>query len=114
MTRLRVVVVDCPRCEAKVNAEVIATEMVGDADIQMPSHRISFVRCPGCHQTLLTREEFEGQSNSWGEDEYVFGSPSRLWPTPIVRPTAPCHRSSKCLLMKRIDAIVRAHTRLAP
>src|SRR5918999_5467090 len=80
----RVVVVDCPRCEARVKAEIMRTEDAIQSETRTPEYRVSLARCPGCHEPLLTREECVEVvgPNEWGDEPYRYGPPSRVWPLP--------------------------------
>jgi Domain of unknown function (DUF4145) len=73
--------VDCPRCDARVKADVLATEDIFEKE--MPDFRVSLARCPGCHLPLLTREEWDGMSLP--PDDIEFERPTRVWPEPDRR-----------------------------
>lgn len=101
---MNVVGVDCPRCEARVKAEVVRTEVVRDSDTEIPDYRISLARCPGCHEPLVTREECVGIAE-WDGDLDKYGSASRLWPDPV----RDAHRAIPPIVQVSLDEAYRCH-----
>ena len=69
--------IQCPTCEAKVNASVIAEKQFAADDYTDP-HKYLFLECPSCNQILLGYSEWElGSPTTEGWSE-----PFRLWPEP--------------------------------
>ena len=70
-------IVECPYCESRVDAKLIAQKQY-PADDYQPSYRVSFLECPACNTALLAeQEEFLGY-----EHELLWTAPERLWPQP--------------------------------
>ncbi len=65
-------IVECPRCEAKVDAKVVGEHACSDDDpIDFTCY---LMECPNCHTTLLA-----GRYDTGDDDP-----PTRLWPKPEV------------------------------
>ncbi len=77
MERPERLLVECDRCEAKVNAEYIAQYEAFDEDDRLP-YRYYFCRCPSCD------DPFVAISCNYGDpdDESHWESPSRYLPRP--------------------------------
>jgi hypothetical protein len=68
---------ECPRCDAKVDAKFLAERVYSPTEEREP-HRTVFLECPACHECLVAEQEiFQG---GYGESEY--SSATRLWPEP--------------------------------
>jgi hypothetical protein len=64
--------IECPRCDAKVDAKTLASKQYrGDDDLPSATH---FLECPVCHLCIVAEQA------QFGPDE--FSSPIRLWPNP--------------------------------
>lgn len=63
-------IVECYRCEAKVDAKAIATHTSEDEDDPAPFHA-SLLECPNCHNTLVG-----------GRWDFQVEPLTRLWPVP--------------------------------
>lgn len=83
------ITVDCPTCEAKVNAEVVACQYVSDYyDEPIPDWRISFAKCPKCESLLLARQKQTDIHVFMGKVDIQWGPAVRLWPDPVQDPNA--------------------------
>jgi hypothetical protein len=74
-------IVECPFCESKVDAKVLAQHVEygqDEEDLGDLPFRVSLLVCPVCKRTLLGGEDEYGQDN-WSES-------LRLWPDPEVSP----------------------------
>lgn len=69
-------IIECPTCESKVTAKIIAIKE--DQEEYGPPARILFLECPFCNRALLGYSEME----QIDFDEWEFSSPNRLWPYP--------------------------------
>ena len=68
-------IIECPDCESKVSANVIAKKEYGPTDYHDP-FRIYFLECPVCHRTMVGHSDLiQIEHNEWD-----FEDPSRLWP----------------------------------
>lgn len=70
-------IIECPDCESKVSAIVLAKKEYGPTDDYDP-FRIYFLECPVCHRAMV------GHSNliQIGPKEWDFADAARLWPKP--------------------------------
>jgi uncharacterized protein DUF4145 len=70
-------VIDCPNCNARVDAEVVASvDVVGDPDVAEPKRRVSLLRCLLCGNPLVAEDRLF-QSESLGD---YWEMAERLWP----------------------------------
>lgn len=78
----RHVTIDCPQCQVRVRATVVADHTVDvfDFDQFLPDHRVSIASCPECKNAILTHEECIGYQ-PYG-DQAEWGRLHRLWPEP--------------------------------
>lgn len=116
------VVIDCPECETKVRAEVLAKRTY---DTEDDDHfEVYFLECPGCHKTMVGHaDEVRLDFDRWEMD-----SPTRLWPNPKTRLDSSIPKSvqgsieearlciqvkaySACAVMcgKALEALCKAH-----
>lgn len=100
-----VVGIDCSRCEAKVNAEVLQTSVAVDSETRIPDYRVSLARCPGCHEPLLAREECLGQGGWDAGEPYEWGNAFRVWP----EPDRVAHKSVPPIVQVSLDEAYRCH-----
>ena len=71
------VLIECPDCESKVSAKVLAERDYPPGDEYDP-FTISFLECPVCSQAMVAHSEpIQLDVNEWG-----MSKPSRLWPKP--------------------------------
>ena len=70
---------ECSYCEAKVEAEIVAS--IQERDDGEPPCRVSLLRCPSCKRALLAVEDCIGFRNI-EDDEGVWDDAVRLWPKP--------------------------------
>ena len=74
--------VECPRCESDVEAKVLGTNDLDDAD--GPPWRLTLAECPLCGQPLLgSQEMIQSDDGQWD-----WSAAEALWPTPELRPHA--------------------------
>lgn len=85
------VVIECPQCEARTQAEVLAEREYPPDDFLDP-HKYVFVECTGCHQVLVGFSEFDPY------DESGWSPLSRQWPEPEQRFHANIPRSVRLSL----------------
>ncbi len=69
--------IECPDCESKVSAVVLAKREYGPTDDYDP-FIVYFLECPVCHRTMV------GHSDLMRIDihEWDYSQPTRLWPSP--------------------------------
>lgn len=70
-------IIECPICEAKVNAKLIAEHVDPPSDEWEP-YLVSLLECPSCKNTIVAGSDYEycdGPKTAWS-------SPVRLWPSP--------------------------------
>jgi len=72
-------IIECPNCESKVHAKVLA-ERDYPPDDNVDPHKYVFLECPSCHRVLLGYSEFA----LGGYDEGNWTNPIRLWPHPYL------------------------------
>lgn len=72
-------IIDCPTCESKVDAKLLATKQGGDG----PPDETYFLSCPVCDGTILAYSEVV----QVGDDEWDMSRPRRLWPNASVDET---------------------------
>jgi hypothetical protein len=68
-------IIECPDCESKVSAKVIAKKEYGPTDDYDP-FGIFFLECPVCKRTMIGHSDLVQTDY----DEWGFESPTRLWP----------------------------------
>jgi hypothetical protein len=69
-------IIECPTCEAKVSAKIIAQKADNEED-GTPS-KVLFLECTSCHGALLGYcEIMQTDFNEW-----EYSRPQRLWPSP--------------------------------
>jgi hypothetical protein len=74
--------VECPRCDSDVEAKILGTHDLDDAD--GPPWRLTLATCPLCGQPLLgSQEMIQADDGQWD-----WSGPEALWPTPDLRPPA--------------------------
>jgi hypothetical protein len=69
--------IECPDCESKVSAIVLAEKNYSPTDDYDP-FTIHFLECPVCHRTMVGHSE----PIQVGPDEWDVSQPDRLWPRP--------------------------------
>jgi hypothetical protein len=74
--------IECPHCEARVDAKLHGERSTYDPDNDPCPYRISILECPTCDQTIVALQE------QYEED---WGDPERLWPSPkrLISSTIP-------------------------
>jgi len=70
-------IIECPTCEARVHAKVLAGREYPPTDDLEP-RKYLFLECPSCKEVLLGYSEYEW----FGPDKEGWGNPTRLWPEP--------------------------------
>jgi len=70
-------IIECPQCEAKVHARVVAELSYPPTDIVDP-YKYLFLQCPSCKQPLLGYSEL----SLLGPAEEGWEDPTRVWPEP--------------------------------
>ena len=68
-------IIECPNCEAKVDAEVKGEQKIYDDECYMPTKAV-LVKCPVCNNPLLGISELE----QTGPESHDWSALSRLWP----------------------------------
>ena len=71
------VLIDCPDCESKVSAIVLAERQYPGADEYEPFTNY-FLECPACQRTMVGNSE----PIQTGPDTWDMSNPTRLWPKP--------------------------------
>ena len=70
-------IVECPKCEAKVDAKVTAEhEYVGNDTVG--AYKVSFLLCTVCDMAILAGSE----EIQIGPEKWAWSKPTRLWPSP--------------------------------
>jgi hypothetical protein len=69
-------IIECPDCESKVSANVIAKKEYGPTEYNDP-YCIYFLECPACNRTMVSASDLVQVDH----DEYDFSYPTRLWPS---------------------------------
>lgn len=69
-------VVECPYCEARTDAKLVASHIDPPCEDSPFPHKVSFLSCPNCDQALVA-----GQSESFDLDA-DWEEPVRIWPSP--------------------------------
>ncbi len=87
------VIIECPDCESKVSAIVLA-ERVYNPNYDYPSV-VYFLECPLCHMTMVGHSEFVMLDTNTGD----YAPPTRLWP----KPQEPLDWSIPRLVQKSIE-----------
>lgn len=70
-------IIECPRCEAKVHGAVIAEREYPPTDDVDP-YKYVLLECPGCKGPLLGYCEYV----IWNADDAGWTDPERVWPKP--------------------------------
>jgi Domain of unknown function (DUF4145) len=71
-------IIECPGCHSRVDADVIADKDYGPEDGADP-YKISFLQCPECKTAMLAQANYrQVDYNEWDYDR-----PTRLWPEPV-------------------------------
>src|SRR5437667_7681728 len=115
--------IECPDCESKVSAKVIATREYGPSDAGDP-YKVLFLECPACHRTMIGAADLMQIS----EEDWAYDEPARLWPETkdrldvsipalvqkSIREARACYRAkafSACAVMcgRALEAICKAH-----
>ena len=73
-------IIECPSCEAKVDAKVLAEHEYPPSDFSDP-HKIVFLLCTICESTMVGFSE----PIQVDYDKWDWSNPSRLWPKPPER-----------------------------
>lgn len=73
-------IVECPRCEAKVDAKILQGAVL-EYDDEGGDVKISLLECPLCKKGILVGQHYELYSVG-DQVEEDFGVPVRLWPEP--------------------------------
>lgn len=69
-------IIECPYCESKVNARVLAEH--DSIDEEIGPFKVSFVECPVCKDSLVGfHESIQTGPDSWDYDDAI-----RVWPEP--------------------------------
>ena len=69
--------IECPDCESKVSAVILAKREYGSTDDYDP-FVVYFLECPVCHRTMVG----DSYPMQIGIDKWELTEPSRLWPNP--------------------------------
>src|SRR4030042_5309262 len=69
-------IIECPNCESKVDAKVLAEHESVDEDTG--PYKVSFLGCPICNNVMLGYQDYI----QTGPDSYVWESAMRIWPSP--------------------------------
>lgn len=93
----KIMVIDCPNCDAKVDAKVLAQKVTGDHDGPDDSERFYFCQCPACSSILLAKAFF-GQCSP---DDFDYINPRLLWP--VSEQSAPFSESIPKLVRKSLN-----------
>ncbi len=67
-------IIECHKCEAKVDAKTIASQQCMDDEIG--PYKITFAECPVCRSFMLGYQEYI----QTGPDDYDLDNAHRLWP----------------------------------
>ncbi|MCH7923527.1 MAG: DUF4145 domain-containing protein [Nitrospinae bacterium] len=71
-------IIDCPQCEAKVDAKVLKEHIGGWIDTDPFETKAILLVCPACKSPLLALQELYHVDI----DRQVWGTPIRVWPEP--------------------------------
>lgn len=69
--------IECPKCDSKVSAMVLATREYGPTDEHDPV-QVYFLECPVCHEPMIGFSLLI----QTGIDNWEFADPTREWPEP--------------------------------
>jgi hypothetical protein len=69
-------IIECPHCESRVDAKVLAEREYGPTEDQDP-RKVYFLECPQCALTMLGHSELIEF-----DDGFAYARPTRLWPEP--------------------------------
>jgi hypothetical protein len=72
-------IIDCPSCESKVDAKLLAEKEDDQSEYSDPSKTV-FLECPLCHGCLVGSQDMVQVDY----DEYDWSAVRRLWPQPAV------------------------------
>jgi uncharacterized protein DUF4145 len=75
--------VECPRCESDVDAKILGTHDLDDAE--GPPWRLTLAECPLCGQPLLGSQEMIQAAE---DGQWDWSGAEALWPIPELRPHA--------------------------
>jgi hypothetical protein len=114
--------IECPDCESKVSAKVIAARSYSSDDYE--PFEILFLECPVCERTMIGHAELIQTDFQ----EWEFSQPTRLWPEPkghldrniptlvrnSIEEARACFRAkafSACAVMcgRALEAVCKAH-----
>src|SRR4051794_38973030 len=70
--------IECPVCESKVDAKLLAEKDYRGKDGGEP-FKVQFLECPVCDVTMIGKSEFV----EVGDAEWDYMRPTRLWPDPL-------------------------------
>jgi hypothetical protein len=69
-------IIECPDCESKVTANVIAIKEYSPDENYSYPHCVYFLECPACHRTIVGHSDLVQVDF----DEWEYENPTRLWP----------------------------------
>ena len=98
----RHITVDCPGCQLRVSATVVANREGGFDEHGTPDYRVSIATCPECTNPIVTREcgNYDYQRNDL---DWIL--PVRLWP----EPERTVDRAVPAIVQVSLDEAVRCH-----
>lgn len=72
-------IIDCPKCDSKVDAQLLAEQEQGNGEYDEPSKTV-FLTCPICHGCMVGTQDMVQVDH----DEWDWSAPTRLWPQPAT------------------------------
>jgi hypothetical protein len=75
-------ILECHKCQAKVDAKELAKHGEGDPDFPTDEYRYFFLECPVCKATLVASMTFLEYDQNKSEE--VWSDPVREWPSPDI------------------------------
>jgi hypothetical protein len=69
-------IIECPTCESKVDAKVLATHESSDEYTGL--YKVTFLECPVCKNSMLACQD----TFQTGLDDFDWSEPGRVWPQP--------------------------------
>ena len=110
---------ECPDCEAVVDAEVVSTYEITNDDHE--SVRTSFARCPKCQGPFLAREWTDIWDDTWSAPVRLYPLPESLLGESLPKPIraafaeaqksfkAKCYTASAIMCRKTLEGICAVH-----